>query len=147
MIEVKFKRVHPNAVIPTIAKEGDAGADLTAVEMFIDEFGNTCYDTGLQMEIPYGYEGEIRPRSSITKYQCRLINSPATIDAGYRGNIILKFREDKSLAAKAHSPIFYSVGERIAQILIKPVPQVRFTEVSELSNSERGDGGYGSTGK
>lgn len=147
MVEVKFKRVHPNAVIPTIAKKGDAGADLTAVEMYVDELGNTCYDTGIQLEIPEGFEGEIRPRSSISKYQCRLVNAPATIDAGYRGNIILKFREDKSQNAKTHSPIFYSVGEKVAQLIINELPAIRYTEVSELSDSERGTGGFGSTGK
>ena len=138
-IEVKIKKLHPDAVIPTYAKLGDAGMDLYAVDMNWDKHGNFVYHTGLSMEIPEGYVGLLFPRSSISKTPHRLRNSVGVIDSGYRGEIILKF------GGNSH-PTTYDVGDRVAQIIIMPFPEVRFVESLELSETERGDGGFGSTG-
>ena len=137
---VNIKKTNPDAVIPKYAKEGDACMDLVAVEKFLDDFGNTCYNTGLAFEIPPGFVGLVYPRSSVSKTDMSLRNCVGVIDSGYRGPVVLKFREnDKSL-------FNYKIGDRIAQIMIMPYPQVQFTEVDELSDSDRGVGGFGSTG-
>lgn len=139
---LKIKKVHPDAVIPTYAKSGDACMDLTAVGIFSDDYGNYCYNTGLSFEIPDGWEIEIRPRSSNTKKDLVMLNSPATIDSGYRGEVVLKFRP-------LHHGILvntYSIGDRIAQMKVNKVEEVIIKEVEELNESERGDGGFGSTG-
>ena len=138
---VNIKKTNPDAVIPKYAKEGDACMDLVAVEKFLDDFGNTCYNTGLAFEIPPGFVGLVYPRSSVSKTDMSLRNCVGVIDSGYRGPVVLKFREnDKSL-------FNYKIGDRIAQIMIMPYPQVQSTEVAELSDSDRGAGGFGSTGK
>ena len=137
---VNIKKTNPDAVIPKYAKEGDACMDLVAVEKFLDDFGNTCYNTGLAFEIPPGFVGLVYPRSSVSKTDMSLRNCVGVIDSGYRGPVVLKFREnDKSL-------FNYKIGDRIAQIMIMPYPQVQFTEVDELPDSDRGLGGFGSTG-
>jgi dUTP pyrophosphatase len=137
---VKIKKTNPNAVVPEYAKVGDACVDLVAVEKFLDDFGNTCYNTGLAFEIPFGFAGLVYPRSSISKTDMTLRNCVGVIDSGYRGPVVLKFREyDNSL-------FNYKIGDRIGQLMIVPHPQVEFAEVDELSDSDRGDGGFGSTG-
>ena len=118
-IEVKIKKLHPDAVIPTYAKWGDAGMDLHAVDMNWDEHGNFVYNTGLSMEIPEGYVGLLFPRSSISKTPHHLRNSVGVIDSGYRGEIMVKF------GGNSH-PSNYTIGDRIAQIIIMPFPEVRF---------------------
>lgn len=140
MMKVKIKKLHPDAVIPTYAKPGDAGMDLVAVTEEWNE-SNTLvtYDTGLSMEIPEGYVGLLFPRSSISKTILNLANSVGVIDSGYRGPIMFKFRYPEE-------GYVYDVGDRIGQILILPYPQVEFEEVAELNSTERGDGGFGSTG-
>lgn len=145
MVEVKIKKLHQDAVLPTYGKEGDAAMDLTAVSRTLDSYNNVVYGTGLAMEIPLGYVGLIFPRSSITKHHLSLSNCVGVIDSGYRGEIICKFRElgtDKVILNVNN----YQVGDRIAQIMIIPRPEISFIEVDELSDSERGDGGFGSTG-
>ena len=140
MLFVNIKKTNPSAIIPKYAKEGDACMDLVAVEKFLDDFGNTCYNTGLAFEIPPGFVGLVYPRSSVSKTDMSLRNCVGVIDSGYRGPVVLKFREnDKSL-------FNYKIGDRIAQIMIMPYPQVQFTEVDELPDSDRGLGGFGSTG-
>ena len=148
---VKIKKLHPNSVIPNYAKPGDAGMDLTAVSKFFDEFGNICYGTGLAFEIPEGYVGLIFPRSSCSKQQLVLANAVAVIDSGYRGEVVMKFKP--SIALDSHQYVTdrriygtYKVGERIAQMIIMPYPNIEFEEVDNLSETERGTGGYGSTG-
>lgn len=150
MVVVKIQKLHKNAVIPSYAKNGDAGLDLTAIAQFTDEYGNICYNTGLAVEIPDGFEGQLRPRSSITKYDLALANSPATIDSGYRGELIVKFK--RALQAPQDKLAYrelkiYGVGERICQLVINELPKVQLVEVEELSQSERGNGGFGSSGK
>lgn len=160
-MEVKIKKLHKDAVVPKYAKVGDAGLDLTATSMYYDEYGNICYGTGLAFEIPKGYVGLIFPRSSICKEQLLLSNAVGVIDSGYRGEVSLKFKPSMALdncqcvktdEGKLWSIAFrqndiYKVGDRIGQMIIMPYPSVEFEEVEELSETERGEGGYGSSGK
>jgi len=143
-MQVKIKKLHPSAVIPTYAKDGDAGMDLTAVSCVIDEQnGQTNYGTGLSFEIPQGYVGLIFPRSSIRKTVLSLTNCVGVIDSGYRGEVSFTFR------AHDVGDVFgkiYRVGDKIGQIIIMPYPKIEFQEVDELSITERGSGGFGSTG-
>ena len=136
-MKVKIKKLHENAVIPRYAKPGDAGMDLTAVEAYEEGMWIT-YRTGLAMEIPPGYVGLLFPRSSVYKTEQQLSNCVGVIDSGYRGEIMMKF---------SRSSRQYSVGDRVGQIIVMPYPQVEFEQVGDLSDSERGTGGYGSTGQ
>ena len=151
MMEVRIKKLHPNAVIPTYAKDGDAGMDLTAVTKSYDRDGNIVYGTGLAFEIPKGYVGLVFPRSSISNLDITMSNCVGVIDSGYRGEVTAKFKP-AMLFNREQRPIIlnnriYNVGERIAQLIIIPYPQITFVEADELSETERGAGGYGSSGK
>jgi len=139
-LAVKVKKMNPNAMIPKYAKLGDACMDLVAVEKWIDDYDNTCYNTGLAFEIPSGHVGLIYPRSSVSKTNMTLRNCVGVIDSGYRGPVVLKFKSEK------HSAFNYNIGDRVAQLMIMPYPQINFIEVDELSDSDRGIGGFGSTG-
>lgn len=143
---IKFKKLDPRAVVPTKGTPGSAGYDLTAVSITTEtnEVGQVVivYHTGLAMEIPEGYEGEIRPRSSIYKKPLRMCNAPGTIDSDYRGEITVKFTVTTDVV-----PSVYKEGEKFAQILIKKSEDVQFEESAELSETDRGEGGYGSTGE
>ena len=141
-MDLKVKKLHENAIIPSYAKDGDAGMDLVATEIINEEVFQITYGTGLAMEIPEGYVGLVFPRSSIRKTDLSLTNCVGVIDSGYRGEIQATFRKERGIASRK-----YNVGERIAQIIILPYPQVSFIEVNELSNTERGEGGFGSTVK
>lgn len=150
-MEVRIKKLHPNAVIPTYAKDGDAGMDLTAVSKSYDRDGNIVYGTGLAFEIPEGYVGLVFPRSSLSRLDIALSNCVGVIDSGYRGEVTVKFKP-AMLFNREQRPIIlnnrtYEVGERVAQIIIIPYPQITFIEADELSETERGTGGYGSSGK
>lgn len=138
-----MKKTHANAVIPKFAKDGDAGLDLVAVSksLEINEAGIelVVYRLGLAMEIPRGYVGLIFPRSSITKTGLSLANSVGVIDSGYRGEIVAKF-------IARDSDLSYEVGDRVCQIVFVAVPEIEIEEATELSDSERGVGGFGSTG-
>ena len=152
-LKVKIKRLSADAEIPQYAHATDAGMDLVAISRTFDEFGNIVYGTGLAFEIPEGYVGLVFPRSSNAKKDLFLTNSVGVIDSGYRGEVLFKFkptdlrcdrwgrinRQTKSMP--------YEVGERVGQIIIMPYPKVELKVVSELSDSDRGIGGYGSTGK
>lgn len=139
-MKVKMKKLHPDAIIPTYAKDGDAAMDLYAVEFFEDKWENCVYLTGIALEIPPGFVGLLFPRSSISKTSMFLTNSVGVIDSGYRGDIMFKYKIYNS-----GNPM-YRVGDRVGQLMIIPHPKVEFIEVDELSNSDRGDGGFGSTG-
>jgi dUTP pyrophosphatase len=141
-MEIRFKRLTEKAVMPTMAHATDAGFDLTATRKNIDEMGNIVYGTGIAVEIPEGYVGLVFPRSSIANKTQILSNSVGVIDSGYRGEIMAKFKH-----LICPMPTHYNVGERIAQLIIMPIPAVEFVEVAELDDSDRGTGGYGSTGK
>lgn len=141
-MKVKIKKLHPDAVIPKYAKEGDAGLDFTAISMENSRFTNYVeYGTGLAVEIPKGYVGLIFPRSSIYKTGFILSNSVGVIDSGYRGEIKFKFYKNDDF------PEIYGKGDRIGQLVILPYPEIEFEQVKELESSERGDQGYGSTGR
>lgn len=138
-MQVKIKKLHPDAVIPKYAKDGDAGLDLTAVDStYYSNENIVVYNTGLSIEIPKGYVGLVFPRSSIANYGVRLTNCVGVIDSGYRGEILAKFDYNGLM------PEYYA-GDRIAQLIIMPYPEIEFVEVDELSETERGIGGYGST--
>lgn len=143
--EVKVKKLHPNAVIPEYAKDGDAGMDLVATKIISNTTFDVTYGTGIAMEIPKGYVGLVFPRSSIRKTDLSLTNCVGVIDSGYRGEIQATFKKTNWLKGRESDK--YQIGDRIVQIIIIPYPSVTFVEVDELSESERGDGGFGSTGK
>lgn len=139
---VKIKKLNSDAKIPTYAKHGDAGMDLTAISIENDVNGfYTEYGTGLSMEIPEGYAGFIFPRSSASKTSQIQANCVGVIDSGYRGEIKVRLKD------LGNPRKLYDVGDRIAQIIILPVPKITFTESDELTQTERGEGGFGSTGK
>ena len=142
---VKFKKLTEKAIAPVKAHATDAGFDLTVagISTEINECGqiNLVYHTGLAVEIPEGYFGALVPRSSIANKSIILTNCMGVIDAGYRGEIMAKFRSTTDVV-----PAVYKDGEKFAQLLILPVPEVEFVE-GDLSDSERGEGGYGSTDK
>ena len=146
-INVCIKKLDPNAVVPKYAKPGDAGMDLTAV-WTKEEFGRLFVKFGIAMEIPKGYVGLIFPRSSVHKTDYRLTNCVGVIDSGYRGEISAVFDVSPLPTNVPEStPYHYKVGDRCAQILIMPYPEIEFVTVDKLSTTERGEGGYGSTGK
>lgn len=140
-MKVKIKKLHPDAVIPTYAKAGDAGMDLTAIsESWNEDNSMVTYDTGLAIEIPKGHVGLIFPRSSVSKTTLSLVNGVGVADSGYRGSIMLKFRY-------VEEGMVYDVGDRVGQLIILPYPHIEFEEVDELSETDRGEGSFGSTGK
>ncbi len=138
---VNVKKLHPNAVIPKYSKDGDAGMDLTITREIENTTFSVSYGFGIAMEIPKGYVGLVFPRSSVRNQDLILSNCVGVIDSGYRGEIQATFKKTNGLDS-----LKYNVGERGAQIMIIPYPQVKMNEVTELSTTERGDGGFGSTG-
>lgn len=139
-LKVNIKKLHPNTVIPSYSKDGDAGMDLVSTEIISETHHQITYGTGIALEIPKGYVGLVFPRSSIRKYELELTNSVGVIDSGYRGEIQATFN-------KVHNGLeVYKVGDRIAQIMVIPYPKVVFSEVNDLSSTDRGEGGFGSTG-
>lgn len=138
-MKIKIKKLHEDAVIPSYSKAGDAGMDIVSIRMEKDNKGNHVHYTGIAFEIPEGHVGLIYPRSSISKTSCALRNSVGVIDSGYRGEIIFKFYCYNGLDT-------YKVGDRIGQLIIMPYPQIELEEVEELSDTDRGEGGFGSTG-
>jgi dUTP pyrophosphatase len=137
-LNIKIKKVRQEAIIPTKAHTTDAGYDLYASSCHYEN-GLVCYGTGIAVEIPEGYVGLVFPRSSIANTHLALSNSEGVIDSGYRGEIKAKFRKGGTRG--------YNVGDRIAQLIIIPYPEVVFEEAEELSDSDRGTGGYGSSGR
>ena len=141
---LKIKKLHPNAVIPTYAKDGDAGMDLVATSIISETTSQITYGIGIAMEIKDGFVGLVFPRSSIRKTRLQLSNSVGVIDSGYRGELQATFNKITTTIENQKND--YKVGDRIAQIMIIPYPQIKFEEVDELSDSDRGKGGFGSTG-
>jgi dUTP pyrophosphatase len=136
-LEIKIKKIHPNAIIPKYAHIGDAGMDVYAVSK--KETGKFIeYGTGLSFEIPEQYVMLIFPRSSVTNKDLMLKNSVGILDSGYRGELILRFNKIGEET--------YEIGERIGQVMVIPYPNVEFIEADELSETKRGNGGFGSTG-
>jgi len=142
-MKLKIKKLTPDAIIPAYQTELAAGFDLHSVEDYVLKKGERkLIKTGLAFEIEEGYEVQIRPRSGLAfKHGITVLNTPGTIDADYRGEImvlLINLGEDDFEIKK---------GERIAQAVIAPVIQAEFVEVDELSETKRGKGGFGSTGK
>ena len=140
--EVKIKRIHEDAQIPLQANPGDAGMDLYSIESVEIPPGEAkLIKTGIQIELPKGTEAQVRPRSGLAlKHSITVLNSPGTIDEGYRGEIgVILINHGKS-------PFLVEKSMRIAQMVIQTVPQVQLVEVDELSSTERGEGGFGSSG-
>lgn len=144
MIEVKIKKLHPNAVIPAYMTEHAAGLDLCAVldaPVVLTPGERALLPTGLAMEIPPGYEGQVRPRSGLAlKKGLSLVNSPGTIDADYRGEVGI------ILINLGSEPVPIQPGDRIAQLVIAPVTRAILVEVANLNDTARNDGGFGHTG-
>ncbi len=142
-MKVKVKKLHTNAVAPKFGKPGDAGADLTATSIDTSRGGQVVYGTGIAVEIPEGMVGLVFPRSSVRNFPLIMSNSVGVIDSGYRGEVMVTF----NLTSKEWFTDLYKVGDRIAQLVIMPVPLIEYMIVDELSETERGTGGHGSTGK
>lgn len=167
-MKVNIKKLHPDAVIPVYAKPGDAGLDLTAISKHVETGNNDNgdyieYGTGLAIEIPEGYVGLVFPRSSVSKKDLFLANAVGVIDSGYRGEIKLRFKIEQQFdvltswetpgimnyeeGGNRFYANIYAVGDKVGQLIIMPYPQVELMEVRELASSDRGEGGFGSTGK
>ena len=138
-MKVHFKKLVQEAQTPKFGKPGDAGADLVATSMSNHD-DRLVYGVGLAVEIPEGMVGLVFPRSSIRQTDLFMANSVGVIDSGYRGEIFITFNVKKGATR------WYQVGDRIAQLVIMPVPLVKYIEVDELSETERGIAGHGSTG-
>lgn len=142
MIEVKFQKVHPEAILPKYQTEGSSGFDLSCVESILFLAGETkVVPIGWKVEIPSGYEMQIRPRSGFSlKTPFRVANTPGTIDSDYRGEIGILLQNNSGYTTLINK------GDRIAQGVVVPVLQVGLVEVDDLSTTQRGEGGFGSTG-
>lgn len=144
MVEIKVRKLHPQAVIPSYMTEHAAGMDLyTVIEtpVLLAPGERTLLPTGLAMEIPPGYEGQVRPRSGLAlKKGIALVNSPGTIDADYRGEIGI------IIINHGIEPVEFLPGDRVAQLIIAPVIQATLVEADELNDSVRSSGGFGHTG-
>ncbi|MBD8520259.1 dUTP diphosphatase [Lysinibacillus sp. FSL R7-0073] len=141
-VEVKIKRMHADAILPMQANPGDAGMDLYSIETVeIPAGGTKLIKTGIQIELPKGTEAQIRPRSGLAlKHSITVLNSPGTIDEGYRGEIgviLINHGQDTFLVEKSM---------RIAQMVIQFVPTIQLLEVNELSQTVRGTSGFGASG-
>jgi len=141
-MKVKIKLLDDNSVKPKYAKESDAGLDLVATSIINETPTQITYGLGIAMEIPEGMVGLVFPRSSIRNYDLSLTNSVGVIDAGYRGELQATFHKTLGISSKT-----YEVGDRVVQIIIVPHPVIQLQVVDELSESSRGKGGFGSTGK
>ena len=145
-LKIKIKKLNDFAVIPTYATDGSAGMDMTAISKTYDDFGNICYGTGIAMEIPEGWVGIVAPRSSNSKKNLVMGGSIGIIDSDYRGEILFKFKKLPKLLQSEEAED-YNVGDRIGQITFLAYPKIEFEQVEKLSETARGKGGHGSTGK
>lgn len=139
---VRIKKLYDHAEMPRLATEGASGFDLVASERAEIPTGErTVVGTGIAVAIPQGYEGQVRPRSGLAaRYGVTVLNSPGTIDSDYRGELmVILHNTGPDFAVKK--------GDRIAQLVIQKVPAVKFETVEELDETERGEGGLGSTGR
>jgi len=143
-INVKIKKLHEDAVIPTYGTDGAAGFDFYALEDTTLSPGQTkLIKTGIAMAIPQGYEIQVRPRSGMSlKTTFRVANAPGTIDSDYRGECCVI---GHNLADGKLRNVYIKKGDRIAQGVLSKVPQANFQVVKELDDTDRGSGGFGST--
>jgi dUTP pyrophosphatase len=143
LIELPIRRLRPDAVVPARAYDGDAGVDLAACDHVVLEPGaRAVVGTGLAAEIPPGYAGFVLPRSGLAdRHGITVLNAPGLIDSGYRGELkVILLNTDR------RERFVVEPGMRVAQLVVQPVNEVRFVEAEELSATERGAGGHGSSG-
>jgi dUTP pyrophosphatase len=144
MMKVKFKKLITEATLPAYAKVGDAGLDMVATTRRYDELNHQLvHGTGIAVEIPEGHVGLLFPRSSVSKKLVTLANSVGVVDAGFRGEVLFKFNIRPGCLEKSAG---YHPGNRVGQLVIVPYPQIEVVEAEELSRTERGTGGFGSSG-
>lgn len=160
MVNIKIKKLAENAVVPKYSCDGDACFDLVATSINVDYEKNiVTFGTGISMQIPKGYAGKIYPRSSIYKTSHWMRNCVGIIDSGYRGEIFIKMsfglkveqskktKDQLGYCSMVKMIDSYKIGDRVAQMMIVENPRVTFTLVDSLEKSERGEGGFGSTGQ
>ena len=143
MVEISIKRLDPELPLPSYAHPGDAGADLlSTVDVSLMPGERALVPTGIALALPEGYVALVHPRSGLAaRHGVSIVNSPGTIDAGYRGEVkVLLVNLDR------HEPVDLRRGDRVAQLVVQRVEKARFIEVEVLPASVRGAGGYGSTG-
>lgn len=140
-VNVRVKKLSENAKIPSYSKDGDAGLDLTVTKIISETKKDITYGYDLAFEIPKGYVGLLFPRSSVKNKDLLLTNCVGVIDSGFRGEIQTTFKK-----TDVNDCVMYSVGDRACQIIIVPYPKINIIESTDLNNSERGVGGFGSTG-
>jgi dUTP pyrophosphatase len=136
-MKIKIKKIHPEAIIPKYAHDGDAGMDVFAISKK-ENYEFVEYGTGLSFEVPDGHVMLIFPRSSVSNKSLSLCNAVGVLDSGYRGELKIRFYK--------HKREDYQIGDKIAQIIILPFPKIEFEEAGELSETSRGANGFGSTG-
>ena len=141
-VVIKVKRLVSEAVIPQYEHPGDSGADIVAItECVLQPLQRAVMDTGLSAELPAGFEIQVRPKSSLAKnHGITVLNTPGTIDSGYRGEIRV------ILINLGSEPFYIHRGQKIAQLVLSPIVRAAFEEADELSGSGRGSSGFGSTG-
>ncbi|MGX4600813.1 dUTP diphosphatase [Faecalimicrobium sp. JNUCC 81] len=142
MYTLKIKKLSEEAIIPNFAHQGDAGMDLYSIEEVVIPSSETrLIKTGISIQLPKNTEAQVRPRSGMAlKHSITVLNTPGTIDEGYRGEIciiLINHGKDEFVVTK---------GMKIAQMVVKPIYDINIEEVKELDNTERGQGGFGSTG-
>jgi dUTP pyrophosphatase len=142
-MKLKVQKIHPDAIVPKYAHKGDSGMDLYSVEeRIIPSLARTLIPTGIRIAVPLGYEAQVRPRSGLAlKKGITVLNSPGTIDSGYRGDVGV------ILVNHSRYPVKIDKGERIAQMIIQKVEQATVEEVNTLDETDRGAKGFGSTGR
>lgn len=139
---LKVKKLSDKAVTPSYAKPGDKGLDLTATSVNYESDLYVEYGTDIAVEIPPDYVGLIFPRSSVTNQELMLKNAVGVIDSQYRGEIKFRFQRLNGIRSK-----IYEVGMRVGQLILVPAPTIEVMVTDSLSETERGEGGYGSSGK
>ena len=142
-MKVLWKKIDPAAKLPAYAHPGDAGMDICSIEeLTLPPGGRVLVHTGLVLQLPPGAEAQVRPRSGLAlKHGVTVLNSPGTIDSGYRGEIGV------ILVNHGEEPFAVRKGDRIAQIVIASVVRADILEVADVDSTERGEGGFGSTGQ
>jgi dUTP pyrophosphatase len=142
-VNILFKRLSPDAVLPQFKSRGAAGADLYTINSgVIPAWDREVFPLGFMVAIPEDFEIQIRPRSGLSlKYGVTVANSPGTVDSDYRGEMMV------ILANYSNIPYEVKAGDRIAQAIVSTVPVANFTEVEHLDDTERGENGFGSTGR
>ncbi len=158
-IDIKIKKLSDTAKLPTQGHNTDAGWDLYADSITgSSKYGYIQINTGVAVDIPEGYVGYLFPRSSVSKTNLTLANCVGVVDTGYHGPLCLRFKPTGDSAImnvfpytgmselRDYEPDTYNIGDKCGQLIIMPIPQVNFTEVESFEESDRGEGGFGSTG-